>query len=863
MATKDLKVNVSADVKGFKEGMSQVAYETDKTEQRLESMIKELGPLKKAMVSSKKEAENLAYQFAMLSAEEKKSEFGQALAAKMNDAIKKSAELTDVLSDTRTMIKNLSSDTQYLDAAVDGFQAIGDGVTAVLGGLATVTGNQKQFNQAIAAYATVEKTAQAVQKVRNMFLKEGNVMLAIKRMQELAATKATELQAAATGKATIAQKLFNAAAKANPYVILATALIAVTAAIGTYIVMSNKAKKAEEERAAAQEREKEANDEYTTVYKKNVSETAGKYDELRATWNKLKTDQEKNEFLKDNKEWMEKYAAGVDTATAAEQFFNEETDNVVASFNARAKAAAAAAKATKLYDQMIDIELKKAELEKQRKSELTAAILEGDTDQRSMSQAARRRGLVINKVARINEDYKAQEAELDKQKSGIQGQIDTTRDIGFAANAEAKEHEKKTHLGHGGKNTPEKNKPSKVTPDKKEITEAAGSLEDYRKQLAELKREQETGLNKKGEIIQPLKAEDYIKQVDDLKKKIEDKEIELGIKVKEPEAEEGSIEYFNKKIQDLTKQQKTLTIGSEGWQEIQAQIDELKGQQATLEFTTNKDKFQAEIDKILEDAQKTDIKVDVDTQYLSDAQKTLYDNITTTINNLEQAAEKYMSALEKDDLPVEQQQMLNDKLSETNRLLDEQKEKRAQLEAQANERKEKAEDIKNNADAWGYYGDMLSSVGNAMSFLGDNEAAMAAQFALNSAAQIANAVKSISAMYAEAMAAGTLSGSKLPFPANIAAIATVVATIGSIFASLPKFDSGGIIPGGVSLHDNRLAQVSSGEMILNKRQQNNLFNAIDQNKIGGGTQKVEFVGKVSGKDIILVQKNYKKITHTV
>ena len=222
-----------------------------------------------------------------------------------------------------------------------------------------------------------------------------------------------------------------------------------------------------------------------------------------------------------------------------------------------------------------------------------------------------------------------------------------------------------------------------------------------------------------------------------------------------------------------------------------------------------------------------------------------------------------MSALEKDDLPVEQQQMLNDKLAETNRLLDEQKEKRAQLEAQANERKEKAEDIKNNADAWGYYGDMLSSVGNAMSFLGDNEAAMAAQFALNSAAQIANAVKSISAMYAEAMAAGTLSGSKLPFPANIAAIATVVATIGSIFASLPKFDSGGIIPGGVSLHDNRLAQVSSGEMILNKRQQNNLFNAIDQNKIGGGTQKVEFVGKVSGKDIILVQKNYKKITHTV
>ena len=57
---------------------------------------------------------------------------------------------------------------------------------------------------------------------------------------------------------------------------------------------------------------------------------------------------------------------------------------------------------------------------------------------------------------------------------------------------------------------------------------------------------------------------------------------------------------------------------------------------------------------------------------------------------------------------------------------------------------------------------------------------------------IAQMIAQLSAM---ATAQGVASASKLPFPANIAAIAIVVATIASVFANLPKFAAGGIAYG--------------------------------------------------------------------
>lgn len=102
-------------------------------------------------------------------------------------------------------------------------------------------------------------------------------------------------------------------------------------------------------------------------------------------------------------------------------------------------------------------------------------------------------------------------------------------------------------------------------------------------------------------------------------------------------------------------------------------------------------------------------------------------------------------------------------------------------------------------------------------------------------------------------AAGTGIGAIIAQPAFIA---TAVGGVLSAFASIPKFETGGIIGGSSFTGDNILARVNSGEMILNQTQQANLFGMLNgKSNIGG---QVEF--KIDGTTLTGVLKNYSKRT---
>lgn len=133
---------------------------------------------------------------------------------------------------------------------------------------------------------------------------------------------------------------------------------------------------------------------------------------------------------------------------------------------------------------------------------------------------------------------------------------------------------------------------------------------------------------------------------------------------------------------------------------------------------------------------------------------------------------------------------------------------------------------------------------------------------LDSLSTVANGIMQfVQIQEAAAMASGTASASALPFPYNLAAIATVVSTVAAVFAkivttakSAHKFANGGIVGGNSYTGDRVTANVNSGEMILNRTQQARLFQMINNGGSAGG--QVEF--QISGTNLYGVLNNYNK-----
>jgi len=84
----------------------------------------------------------------------------------------------------------------------------------------------------------------------------------------------------------------------------------------------------------------------------------------------------------------------------------------------------------------------------------------------------------------------------------------------------------------------------------------------------------------------------------------------------------------------------------------------------------------------------------------------------------------------------------------------------------------------------------------------------------------------------------------------------MTAMIQTAASMVPKFAQGGIITGGSTSGDKILARVNAGEMILNQRQQSNLFRAINSGNIGGTKSLSSTVTtRVRAKDLILAINN--------
>lgn len=223
------------------EKMKQMQAETGK-------MTLNVGNYEGAAQGLRTELRNLTQQMAamQLAGQKDSKEYAQLAA--------KAGQLRDAMNDASQAVNRMASDTGQLDVAMSALTATSGGFTALLGAMNLFGGETQEVQQAQKTLQATMSITMGLTQLQNALQKQSALMLAATRLQTYALAKAEAYERLikikgnqATIQATIAQKAFNLVAKANPYVLIATALISVVGAL----YMFSKGTK-----AAAEEQEK-------------------------------------------------------------------------------------------------------------------------------------------------------------------------------------------------------------------------------------------------------------------------------------------------------------------------------------------------------------------------------------------------------------------------------------------------------------------------------------------------------------------------------------------------------------------------------------------------------------------------------
>lgn len=379
MAGAKLKIGIGIEDQGLKQTLTQDAKSVEDFGRKSQSMASEIedaaqkqakiiaqgGNYRFELKNLTKEIQNYTMALRSMSDADKNGAVGQAVAEKLAAAKERAAELKDTIGDLNQEITNMASDTANIDAFNQTIGIARDTVSAFI----TVSGlfgtEQKQLEATLRDLAAVMTVSNAAISVANALQKQSAVMSRIVSLQKKAeaksialATAATKAQAAATKVAIVQQRLFNLAAKANPYVLLATAIIGVGAALYGFIKYSQKARAEQEKHNKAVEESRKKMQQFIDREKELAGESESvrvKFYMLTEQYRLLKNEAEKKKFIEDNSSAFHALGLEINSVTAADKIFIKNTDKVVAALIARA---VAAKKASQAADQLEELEKK-------------------------------------------------------------------------------------------------------------------------------------------------------------------------------------------------------------------------------------------------------------------------------------------------------------------------------------------------------------------------------------------------------------------------------------------------------------------------------------------------------------------------
>lgn len=198
------------------------------------------------------------------------------------------------LGETKAELKDLKEDIQALDPDAKAKAFIGLGQTMVAGftaaqGAAALFGSENEDIQkgilkmqaAIGVLHGIQAAADAADQVARLKI------IGLKQLELLETKKGI----VATEGATVAQRLWNLALSANPIGLVVTALVTLTAAIGTYILLTNKSTEAQKVNNEALEKGKQNRDQLTASIRQTeiaLKEETGQFTKQQAEQARLK-----------------------------------------------------------------------------------------------------------------------------------------------------------------------------------------------------------------------------------------------------------------------------------------------------------------------------------------------------------------------------------------------------------------------------------------------------------------------------------------------------------------------------------------------------------------------------------------------
>ena len=727
----------------------------------------------------------------------------------------KAGALSDAMGDASAAIKQYSNDTFKLQAGIEAFQGIAAAATVATGVMGLLGTENEKVEQAILKVQSAMAIMNGVQQIANTLNKDSALMLRLKSIWTAANTTATGANTVATGANTAATIANTAAQKAwNVTKAIGKALfgdwtglvLVGAAALGTYALATSNASDEEEEHNEKLKQTQATMDSYTSTMTSTFAQLMSSYSKLRAEWSNLSSEQQKNQWIKDNQSKLEELNISVNNVADAENVFKNNTPSVVKAFEARAKAAAQLALLTENYKKQMELidkinttqasmaaeaasrpkvkagqEIKDGTYKNERYGYVNGAgkWVYSEAGAKLNNTGVSNTNPVMNK---LNEELKGLQDEANKIANNM---AETLKDV---PNYTKKHNTTKTGTTKTGKKAIEE-----VAP-----TGSLQALEDELNKLnKELKLTPETDTTK----IEELKS-----KIAELTVKKDALQIKLGIK--EPKKEEakkwaeGSIASIKDEIAKLDDRL----------------LNENLELPVRIKLIAERDDLQNQVDKLTNAGKPVEKKETPFQTFKGNAEDIIggFEGIDGVVNSFESLSKAIADGANAWDVFMGVVQT--------------------------------ASSILNGVAS------TIQAVTTITELLGTTTAATTAVTTAAATQEVANSSMVVGAKSGEAIAGATASGAKMPFPLNLIAIAAGVAAVVGALAMIDGGFADGSIIGGNSFHgDKMLASVNAGEMILNQKPQANLFNMLNSGAgSSGGT--VEF--KIAGSQLKGVLKNY-------